>query len=47
MENLRKDILLYSDRLMINPKANLKGDGDSKKGEVKNKLAAALESLEK
>lgn len=47
MENLRKDILLYSDRLMINPKANLKGDDDLKKGKAKNRLVAALESLEK
>ena len=39
IESLRKDILLYSDRLMLNPKAR---DGSGKKKTSKSKLAEAL-----
>lgn len=44
IETLRKDILLYSDRLMINPKAY--SDKDVGKGKKKtSKLGEALSSL--
>ena len=39
IESLRKDILLYSDRLMLNPKAR---DEKGKKKGQKSKLAEAL-----
>jgi phage terminase small subunit len=46
IETLRKDILLYSDKLGLNPKAMLKdGPGNGKKKQ--SKLGAALSSLEK
>jgi phage terminase small subunit len=45
IETLRKDILLYSDRLCLNPKAFTKdAPGDNKK---KSKLGAALSAIEK
>lgn len=47
MENLRKDILLYSDRLRINPKAFMKSSKAAEADTPKNKLVAALERLEK
>lgn len=45
LENLRKDILLYSDRLMLNPKAFSDQKAPQKKQE--SPLAAALRGLEK
>ncbi len=45
LESLRKDILLYSDRLKLNPKSFTE---DSPKGKKKvSKLGEALSSLEK
>lgn len=45
LESLRKDILQYSDRLCLNPKANqLDGKGRLKKA---SPLAAAIKSIEK
>lgn len=44
LENLRKDILLYSDRLMLNPKAFSDGKAAPKKKE--SPLAAALREIE-
>lgn len=44
LENLRKDILLYSDRLCLNPKAFKDSDGE-KDGPGKSKLEQALEKL--
>ena len=40
LESLRKDILAYSDRLMLNPKA--RADNGTKKPEKKSKLMEAL-----
>ncbi len=40
LENLRKDILQYSDRLMLNPKS--RSDAAVQKEERKSKLAEAL-----
>lgn len=44
MENLRKDILQYSDRLCLNPKAF---ETVTVEAEGKSKLASVLSSLEK
>ncbi len=43
LENLRKDILAYSDRLCLNPKA-MQPSGDGK--QKKSKLAGVLSKLE-
>lgn len=43
IETLRKDILLYSDRLKLNPKSFDDKVGDKNKGE--SKLAKALDKL--
>ncbi|MFU0834023.1 MAG: Terminase small subunit [Oscillospiraceae bacterium] len=44
LENLRKDILAYSDRLCLNPKAL---ENVTAEKEQKSKLASVLSSLEK
>ncbi|MFN2746961.1 P27 family phage terminase small subunit [Bacillus sp. z60-18] len=43
IENLRKDILAYSDRLCLNPKSTQTGNGG---GEKKSKLANVLRRRE-
>jgi phage terminase small subunit len=45
IETIRKDILLYSDRLKLNPKAY--ADDEPKAKTKKSKLGEALSSLEK
>ncbi|MCY8180888.1 MULTISPECIES: P27 family phage terminase small subunit [Bacillus] len=44
IENLRKDILAYSDRLCLNPKSTQTGNGSP--GEKKSKLANVLRKRE-
>lgn len=43
LESLRKDILQYSDRLRLNPKANMEVGGKAKK---QSALAKALSNIE-
>lgn len=47
LESLRKDILLYSDRLCLNPKANMPSEKKGKEKEAtSSELAKALASIE-
>lgn len=45
LETLRKDILAYSDRLLLNPKSKMDKNNDSGK-KVESKLASVLSQLE-
>lgn len=46
LESLRKDILQYSDRLRLNPKANMIPGKDASSGVKMSPLAAALKQIE-